>query len=292
MKVKKRFVKRGLEALAAVLLILTVAFYVWDTFGENHGISSGECEFHFIDVGQGDCSMFITEEGAIVVDAGTTAAAADTEKHIKSYTNKIDYLVLTHPHEDHIGGAAEIIRNIKVDTIILTDASSDTFTFSNLLDAMDKSGADIICARQGDTFSAGGMDMTVLAPLGEFDNFNNYSIVVRIDYGDTSALVTGDAEKASEKLMCKRWDNGELRADVLKLGHHGSSTSSSKEFVLSVDPMWAVISCGKDNIHGHPHGVTTELLEDYGIPYVRTDEAGSIVFVSDGRNIELLENGQ
>ncbi len=288
----KRKNSKAIGILTASILAIAIALYIWDIFlGAGPGTDISGCEFHFIDVGQGDSSMFITENGVIVVDTGTSSAAVNTEKYIKSYTDTIDYLVLTHPHEDHIGGAAEIIENIKVDNIILSDAASDSMVFSNLLNVMDGSGANIICGKAGDTFSAGGMDMSVLAPLGEFDDFNNYSLVVRIDYGDTSALVTGDAEKASEGLMCQRW-GGELCADVLKLGHHGSSTSSSKNFVLTVDPSWAVISCGKNNSYGHPHDVTVELLEDYGIPYVRTDEMGSIVFLSNGRELTLVGVGQ
>ena len=285
---KSNFVK----IITAVAVAVVAILYVFDVFiGDAPNSAISECEIHFIDVGQGDCSMFITESSAVVIDTGTASAAGDTEKYIKSYTDEIDYLVLTHPHEDHIGGAVQIIENINVKNIVLSDAASDTATFSNLLGAMDKSGANIICGRAGDTFSAGGMDINVLAPLGEFDDFNYYSIVVRIDYGVTSVLVTGDAEKQSESLMCKRW-GAELRADVLKLGHHGSSTSSSREFISAVSPAWAVISCGRNNSYGHPHAATIDLLEECNIPYVRTDETGSIVFHSDGKKIALVGEDQ
>lgn len=281
-----------IRAVGAVAVVIACALYVWDVFGgasSSGRAAEGECEFHFIDVGQGDCSMFLTDESCIVVDSGTASAAAKTEKYINSYTDKIDYLILTHPHEDHIGGAAELIGNIKVENILMTDAASNSYTFSNLLDKMEQSDARVIQADAGDTYSAGGMDIKILAPLHEFDNLNDYSMVVRISYKDTAALVTGDAEKNSEKLMCERWQD-DLNADVLKLGHHGSSTSSSKNFVLSVDPVWAVISCGKNNSYGHPHDVTVELLNDYGIPYVRTDERGCIVFVSDGSSVKLADS--
>lgn len=282
--------KKAIGILSAAVLAIACILYVWDIFGGGVPNSVSGCEFHFIDVGQGDASMFITDSGdTVVIDTGGAAAAVDTENYIKSYTDKIDYLILTHPHEDHIGGAAEIIENIKVDNILMTDAASDTYTFTNLLGAMDKSGANVICGKAGDSFSAGDIDITVLAPLHEFDNFNNYSMVVRIDYINTSALIAGDAEKASEKLMLRRWQENMLRADVLKLGHHGSSTSSGKSFVLAVDPRWAVISCGQDNSYGHPHDVTVELLEDYNIPYVRTDKSGSVVFISDGEHIEPVD---
>lgn len=285
---KRKYQKnKAIGILSAAVAAIACILYVWDIFFGGQYTVSGGCEFHFIDVGQGDSSMFLTEDNAVVIDSGTAENASRTESYIKSRTDKIDYLILTHPHEDHIGGAQEILENIKVENVIMTDAASDTFTFTNLLDRIDKSGANVICGRAGDTFSAGDMEITVLAPLGEFDNFNNYSMVVRIDYGKTSAMVTADAEKASERLMIDRWSADMLRADVLKLGHHGSSTSSSKEFVLSVDPKWAVISCGKNNSYGHPHDVTLELLSDYNIPYVRTDETGNIVFVSDGTGIEL-----
>lgn len=291
MKTKVSGNNKTARIITAVAVTVIALIYAWDVFFGTPAPDIGACEMHFIDVGQGDCSMFITENGTVVVDAGTAAAAANTREYIKQYTDTIDYLVLTHPHEDHIGGAAQIIEGIKVENIVLSDAASDTMTFSLLLDAMDKSGANIICGRAGDTFSAGGMDINVLAPLGEFDNFNNYSLVVRVDFGYTSVLVTGDAEYGSEKLMCQRWSD-ELRADILKLGHHGSSTSSSRKFVSAVDPSWAVISCGKNNSYGHPHAETLALLDDYHIPYVRTDEMGSIVFHSNGKAVTLRGEDQ
>ena len=174
--------------------------------------------------------------------------------------------------------------------MLLTDASTDTYTFTRLLDAIEEKEIAVKQAAAGDVMSAGDMDITVLAPLGEFDNYNNYSMVVRIDYGNVSALVTGDAEKASENLMLEKWGEKELSADVLKLGHHGSSTSTGKRFLDAVSPSWAVISCGEDNSYGHPHRETLALLDDFGIPYVRTDKTGTAVFVTDGKSIALKDS--
>lgn len=283
-----KIMQRVIRTVCAALLCAAAVLFAWETF--SGGLSrdiDGKCEFHFIDVGQGDCSMFITEDAAVVVDAGTTESSASVAAYISSYTDTLDYLILTHPHEDHIGGACALINRLNVKCVLMTDASSETYTFSCLLDAVEEKEVTLKQAVAGETLKAGDMTIKVLSPLGKFDNYNNYSAVVRIDYGRASALVTGDAEKASENLMLERWGEQELSADVLKLAHHGSSTSTGKNFLCAVSPSWAVISCGADNSYGHPHRETMELLDSFGIPYVRTDRYGTAVFVTDGKTLHL-----
>ena len=283
--------KRAVRTVCAALVCVAAVLFAWEAVsGRITQEIDGKCEFHFIDVGQGDCSMFITDGAAVAVDAGTSESSASLAAYISGYTDTLDYLILTHPHEDHIGGAAAIINTVDVKCVLLTDASTDTYTFTRLLDAIEEKEIAVKQAAAGDVISAGDMDITVLAPLGEFDNYNNYSMVVRIDYGNVSALVTGDAEKASENLMLEKWGEKELSADVLKLGHHGSSTSTGKRFLDAVSPSWAVISCGEDNSYGHPHRETLALLDDFGIPYVRTDKTGTAVFVTDGKSIALKDS--
>ena len=294
MKNKQRYNKtlpKVLRTACAALIAAAAVIFVWDAFRPAETLTDGaECEFHFIDVGQGDCSMFFDKNSTVVVDAGTTESGEATLEYIRRYTDTLDYLILTHPHEDHIGGAAELIEGLRVKNVLMTDAASDTYTFTHLLDVIESGNVNVMQAKAGEQLEAGGMKITVLAPLSAFDNYNNYSMVVRIDYGAVSAVVTGDAEKASDRLMLKKWGSAGLRADVLKLAHHGSSTSTSKNFLEAVDPKWAVISCGKNNSYGHPHAETLALLSEFDIPYVRTDELGTVVFKTDGKVIELENN--
>ncbi|MBQ4066308.1 MAG: MBL fold metallo-hydrolase [Clostridia bacterium] len=286
---RKRNNKIKLSGTAiAVLIVIAVIFYIADVIINNESIAlSGDCEFHFIDVGQGDSALIISEEGVVVIDAGPQDHAESTLEYIQSYTEEIDYLILTHPHEDHIGGADEIVSNLTVKNVIMSDAYSDTETIERLLDAIEKSGADVIEAKAGDEYTAGGIELTILSPVTEFADFNDYSVVTRVEYGETSAIITGDVEKNSEGIMVERYMRSLLRADIYQVSHHGSVTSNSEEFLDAVSPKYAVIQCGEDNSYGHPHKETVDKLEERGIEYFRTDERGHIVFITDGKELEL-----
>lgn len=278
---------RRTTVITVIAVIFVLALFVRQELSNKSSqaeIPGGVCEFHFVDVGQGDCSLFVTEDSAVLIDAGPKSAGEKTAEYVSQHAEAVEYFILTHPDEDHIGGAVSVINSVKVDNIIMSDAVKDTYVFNSLLDAIENSEINIIRAVPGSEYRAGEMKIAVLAPIGEFDDYNDYSVVTRIEYGATSAIVTGDAEKGSEKLMTEKYGSA-LRSDVLKLAHHGSSTSTGEEFFRAVSPQYAVISCGKDNSYGHPHGETLELLNKYGVKYYRTDLEGSIVFVSDGENV-------
>jgi len=291
MRYNKNAVKsiRGLFGIgASVIAVILCTVYILDIiFGFGAKKLDGECEFHFIDVGQGDCTMIITDKNVVVIDAGPNDSAEDTQEYISEYTDKIDYLILTHPHEDHIGGADEILDNIKVKNVIMSDAASETYTFNVLLDAIERSGCNIIEGKAGDTYSAGDIKMTILAPISTFTDMNDYSLVTKVEYKNTSAMITGDVEVHSEELIVAEYSAKALKADILKMGHHGSSTSNSAAFLDSVDPSYAVFTCGKDNSYGHPHREVLKKVKDRSITYYRTDEDGSVVFHSDGEKIEF-----
>ncbi|MBE6587736.1 MAG: MBL fold metallo-hydrolase [Ruminococcaceae bacterium] len=289
-KYKKRSYGKLSAGTVAVLVLVFIVLYVFDAIGGagNNSIS-GDCEFHFVDVGQGDCAMIISEEAVVVIDAGPQDHAESTEKYIKSYTDTIDYLILTHPHEDHIGGADELFESIKVKNVLLSDAYTDTVTFTKLLDVIDKSGANVIEAKAGDSYNAGDIKFTVLAPLSEFTDLNDYSVVTKVEYGSTSAIITGDVEHNNERLMAEEYTYFGLHANIYQVAHHGSSTSNHEDFIDAVSPDFAVIQCGEDNSYGHPHFETIDKLEERKIPYYRTDKMGHIVFVSDGKDVWLAD---
>lgn len=274
--------RRGSFLISVLVFALLICAGYFVKVSED--VPEGSCEVHFIDVGQGDSTLFLSGENSLLIDAGPYSSAESTAYYISSRTDSLDYFILTHPDEDHIGGAVTVIESLGVEHIIMTDAVKDTRTFTRLLDAIDEYDIDVIKAEAEDEYEAGDISFTLLAPLDVFYDYNEYSIVTRVEFGENSVLVMGDAEKNSEVLLLNKYGKG-IRSDILKLGHHGSSTSTGEEFFATVSPRCAIISCGRNNSYGHPHRETVELLEKYGTEYFRTDTSGSVVFISDGENI-------
>ncbi len=245
--------------------------------------TDGEVVVHFVDVGQGDCTLICTSKGNIIIDAGTNSS----EDEMKAYIDKLgiksfEYAIFTHPHEDHIGGAEVIMRNYEVANVIISDLAATTNVYEIMLDSIEQSSADVTVIEAGMNFefSVGSLSAKILGPVEIDDDPNNASIVTKISYGKTSLLLMGDAEEGSEKLLLKKYGfSGQLKADIIKLGHHGSSTSSSLDFIRAVSPDVAIISCGIDNKYRHPHAETTEMLKAENIEYHRTDKEGSIIYI-------------
>jgi competence protein ComEC len=244
---------------------------------------------HFIDVGQGDCTFIQLADGkTILIDGGNKADATAIINYLQSLKIvSIDYLIATHPHEDHIGSLPAIIKKFNIGSIYMPKITHNTKIFEDLLLSIKAKGYKINNAAAGvkiiDTLST---KLTLFAPnSGEYNELNNYSVVAKLIYKDTSFLFTGDAEDVSEKEMLKR--NYDLKSDVIKIGHHGGRTSSTKEFLEEVAPAYAVISLGKDNDYGHPHKETLERLSALKIKVFRTDEQGTIVIGSNGKTLSI-----
>jgi len=258
------------------------------TFGKLSSLEElgdGKAYFHFIDVGQGDSTLITSDGGTVMIDTGSVSEGDTVCDYITRFTESVDYLILTHPHEDHMGCADQVLKNVDVKNVIMPNAASDSAYFTRFLDLAEKQEVNLIEAAPGETYQVGEMTLTVLAPLmEEYDNLNNYSIVVRVDVGETSALFTGDAEREVETELLNRYTT-ELDCDLFQAGHHGSSTSNTVDFIGAVAPSAAVISCGKDNSYGHPHRETLETFKKYGVEVFRTDREGTIIFVSDGVGI-------
>lgn len=251
---------------------------------------TGDLDVHFIDVGQGDASLILTPEGnAMLIDTGESSEKELLIAYIESLgVDALDYLVLTHPHSDHIGGASAILSAFEVKAVLMPDAETDTATFLRVLEAIDEEGCGVTVPKVNDTVTLGSAVFTVLGPVDSYRDLNDTSLVLRMDYGSTSFLFTGDAEVPSEEDMLARHPSSAFKADVLKLGHHGSSTSTSTEFLSAVLPTYAVASCGENNEYGHPHRETLSLLTNKNITLLRTDEDGSVVFTSNGSKVMLL----
>lgn len=246
--------------------------------------SSKNLTVNFINVGDGDSILLERGGYGMLIDAGSEEAADTVVKYIKSQKlNKLDFCIGTHPHEDHVGGLDSVINNFSVSTLIMPNVSASTNSFSDVEKTIKKKKLKITRPAVGKTYKFEGATFTVLAPNSTgYDDINNYSVVIRFVYGSTSFLFTGDAGKISEKEMLK---NGcTLKSDVLKVGHHGSSTSTSADFLNAVDPKYAVISVGND-YKGLPAKTTVSRLKKAGIKVYRTDQDGTVTAVSDGKKI-------
>ena len=253
-------------------------------------LSSGELpqnglQVHFIDVGQGDSILIRQKDHSMLVDAGENDQGDVVVSYLKSQgIDQLDYVIGTHPHSDHIGGLDDVIGSFEVDRVFLPPIEHTTATFEEVLDAIEVKDLSLTLPQVGDVWELGEASFTILAPNKDYgDDLNNWSIGIRVEYGDNHFVLCGDAEAQAEADICA---NGlPLGADVLKAGHHGSSTSTSDLFLDQVAPSWVVIQCGKDNSYGHPHKETLEKLKGRGIGVLRTDLEGTLIAASDGEEI-------
>lgn len=242
--------------------------------------TADELTVHFLDVGQADCQIITLPNGQVMmIDAGNN----DDSDLICDYLDnlgieKIDYLIGTHPHEDHIGSLDSVINNYEIGECYMPDAEADTKTFRDVQKALSDKKLGVTVTEAGTVIYDDGLVKAVaVAPVKAYSDLNNASIVIRLTYNKSSFLFTGDAEEKSEKDI-----TADVSADVLSVGHHGSSTSTSDSFLFRVDPMYAVISCGKNNDYGHPHTETLEKLENDDITLYRTDTMGTIICTTKG----------
>ncbi|NFT92015.1 MBL fold metallo-hydrolase [Clostridium botulinum] len=247
-----------------------------------------DMKVHYIDVGQGDSELIQIGNQNILIDAGCNDNKALNYLKSIGVTN-LDYVIATHPHEDHIGGMTSVINNFNVKEFYAPKVTHTTRTFENMVKALQNKGLKITAPTIGDTLTIGNATMQFLAPnSSKYQDLNNYSIVCKLKYGNTSYLFTGDAESLSEgEILAKQLD---ISADVLKLGHHGSHSSTSQAFLDKVNPKYAIVSCGKENDYGHPHQETIDKLNTKNIEILRTDVSGTIVSTSNGNDISFNVN--
>ena len=247
------------------------------------GVTSnyGLMRVHFIDVGQADSAFIELGNGqTMLIDAGRSGNASTIVNYIKGLQYEtIDYVVASHPHDDHIGGMATVLDIFNIGKMYMPKQAHTITAFTNMLNVIENKNIELYTAKAGTSIlSSGIIDIDVLAPFADSDsNLNNVSAVVRITYGKTVMLFTGDAEHVIENQLL----NSGIDADVLKVGHHGAGSASSSSFIKAVSPEVAVISVGEGNSYGHPHADTLAILNEVGSNIYRTDEQGTIVVTAD-----------
>ena len=251
-----------------------------------------ELKVHFLDVGQADCTLIQLPSGEeVLIDAGNKGDADYIISYLQNLKiDDIEYFILTHPHEDHIGSAEKIINSLDVDKVYMPDIEATSNLYKNTMIAIESNGAEIIYAKPGLIITeTQDMKFEILAPKSMYySELNEYSAVTKLDYLETSFIFTGDAESVSELEMIQ--GGYDLDSDLLKVGHHGGRTSTSKDFLQAVTPRYSVISCGEDNSYGHPHIETLNRLSGIGSEIYRTDKLGTIVAVSEGQSITFSSN--
>ena len=250
-------------------------------------------------MGQGDSELIVTDTAAVLIDAGEQCAADDILADLQQYgITKLDWIIGTHPHADHIGGFPDILSyaaqnsDLTISNVMIPQLPDDmiptTRTYEKFLDGVDENGL-ILTQATDITIDLGSASLEIIpSPGNDYSSLNDYSICAYLTCGDTSFFFTGDASKPEEKDLLRSGALDGIQADVLKVGHHGSRESSTADFLAQLQPSYAVISCGAGNSYGHPHSEAVERLQQYcGDQIWRTDESGTVTIQSDGASLTV-----
>ncbi len=262
--------------------------------------AEGQVTVAFIDVGQGDSILIAAPQATVLIDGGTPANGSTVYSFLQQQgVTRLDYIINTHPDSDHVGGLAQVVKKLgsgSVGQVLVTsypaELEPNNQSWPQLLQQAEEYGAQLATAQTGSVYDlGGGAQLTLLGPVELYDDINEDSIVCRLDFGEASFLFTGDS--STRALRDSAEAGYSLESDLLKLGHHGSRTSTDSVVLRLADPKAAVASCGEDNSYGHPHTEVVELLAEQDIPCLRTDLQGTITAVTDGSTITITaERGQ
>ena len=280
--------------VAILLGLFVFAFSTYSIASQKDGL----LKIYFLDVGQGDAMFMETPAGSqILIDGGPDRSVIrELGKVMPFYDRSVDMVISTHPDSDHVAGLIEILKRYEVSKILETGMKCDTPYCKAWDDFKNKENVEIFSASLGDTiFTEDGLKIEILSPFEsidgkEFSKRNNEGLVFKVSYGDQSILFAADIESPIEKKLVL--SKTSLDSDFLKIAHHGSKTSSTEEFLRAVSPIAAFIEVGRDNFYGHPSNEVTSRLENFSIPYYRTDIDGRIKLTLDGSNYKIYKNGK
>lgn len=277
-------IRQKLFAAALAVLLLVSGLGFTGCLNQVEAKSAGEMKVHFLDVGQGLSILAQSEGQTLLYDGGARSASSSVVSYLKEQKiKKIDYLISSHYDEDHVSGLIGCLNAFDVERVIGADYVHDSKLYRSFMEGVEAQGLEVEHPEVGSSFSFGSGSFTVLAPAHNSNNSNANSVVIKLENGENSFIFTGDAEHESEAEMVK--SGLDLECDVLSVGHHGSASSTSWDFLGAAVPEFAVISCGAGNQYGHPDADTMEKLSSMEIEVFRTDKQGTIVGVSDGKEI-------
>lgn len=243
-----------------------------------------EIKIYYLDVGQADSILIESDKEYMLIDAGNNEDGKLLVDYFKSLNiTSFKYVVGTHPHEDHIGGLDDVINNFNINKIYFPDAITTTKTFEDVLEAMESNNLTYSIPKIDETFSLGNADFKVIYTGVDINDLNNTSIILKMTYGNISFLFMGDATDKVESLILDK----DIKADILKVSHHGSKYSTSDKFIKRVNPSYAIISVGANNSYNHPDTLTLDRLKNYNIKIYRTDVLGTILITTNGSSVDI-----
>ncbi|WP_447409706.1 ComEC/Rec2 family competence protein [Clostridium perfringens] len=284
--------KKIISSIIGIIVVLLAGYFGIDLTQDSKVPKDSELMISYMDVGQGDAAYIKVNGNDILIDAGPRSNSKELLELLEQLKAKniddFELVIATHPHEDHIGGMVDVFKEYEVKAFYSPKITHTTKTYENLVKAVKDEGLKTKELKSGMVIDLGeGAKFEVFTPQkSEYEELNDYSPIMKLSFGDTSYLFTGDAEKLAEEEALAKYKTS-LDSDVIKFGHHGSSSSSSNAFIEAVSPKYGIISCAKDNKYGHPHRETLDIIKKYNIKTFRTDTDGEIILTSDGKSINF-----
>lgn len=281
--------KKIISSIIGIIVVLLAGYFGIDLTQDSKVPEDSQLMISYMDVGQGDAAYIKVNGNDILIDAGPRSNSKELLEQLKAKNiDDFELVIATHPHEDHIGGMVDVFKEYEVKAFYSPKITHTTKTYENLVKAVKDEGLKTKELKSGMVIDLGeGAKFEVFTPQkSEYEELNDYSPIMKLSFGDTSYLFTGDAEKLAEEEALAKYKTS-LDSDAIKFGHHGSSSSSSNAFIEAVSPKYGIISCAKDNKYGHPHRETLDIIKKYNIKTFRTDTDGEIILTSDGKSINF-----